>query len=122
MAKKSGAAALQENPSATSSDKDRQHQERERMIREAAYYRFVRRGYMHGYDLDDWITAEAELLAGNIGQTGIAAAETADLDIQQRSIHSPREDEALKRVIRKHPQRDIPQIEGIEPQDAPLKE
>ena len=32
------------------------------MIAQAAYQRWVQRGYQHGYALDDWIRAEQELL------------------------------------------------------------
>lgn len=35
--------------------------DRETRIREAAYFRFVARGYVHGHDLDDWFAAEAEI-------------------------------------------------------------
>ncbi len=31
-------------------------------------------------------------------------------------------DEAMKRIIRQHPQRDIPRVESIEPREAPPKE
>ena len=34
---------------------------RHRMISEGAYYRYVARGYSDGYDLDDWLKAEAEV-------------------------------------------------------------
>jgi hypothetical protein len=34
---------------------------RHRMISEAAYHRYVERGYEDGYDFDDWQTAEAEI-------------------------------------------------------------
>ncbi len=34
---------------------------RQRMIEEAAYARFVARGYAHGYSLIDWLEAEAEV-------------------------------------------------------------
>ena len=34
---------------------------RHRMISEAAYRRYVQRGYADGYDLDDWLQAEAEI-------------------------------------------------------------
>ena len=34
---------------------------RHRMISEAAYHRYARRGYADGYDLDDWLQAEAEV-------------------------------------------------------------
>lgn len=32
---------------------------RHRMISEGAYHRYVARGYADGYDLDDWLDAEA---------------------------------------------------------------
>ena len=34
---------------------------RHRMISEAAYYRYAQRGYADGYDVDDWMAAEAEV-------------------------------------------------------------
>jgi len=34
---------------------------RHRMISEAAYHRYADRGYADGYDLDDWLQAEAEV-------------------------------------------------------------
>jgi len=34
---------------------------RHRMISEAAYRLFAERGYSDGYDVDDWLTAEAEV-------------------------------------------------------------
>ena len=34
---------------------------RHRMISEAAYHRYVDRGYVGGYDLDDWLQAEAQI-------------------------------------------------------------
>ena len=97
--------------------------QRQRMISEAAYYRFVRRGYAHGHDVEDWLAAEAELLVGKpeARRTVEAFDETA-FEVQQHSAISSRKDEVTKRIIRKHPQRDIPQIEGIEPEEAPLKE
>jgi hypothetical protein len=36
-------------------------QAREARLREAAYERFERRGRTHGHDLDDWLSAEAQL-------------------------------------------------------------
>lgn len=114
--------ADQEDSSYTAWRHELEHAERQRMISEAAYYRFVRRGYTHGSDLDDWLAAEAELLSGRLEQQPIPATDAADLEVHQGSFHNPREDEMMKRVIRKHPQRDIPMVEGIDPQDAPLKE
>jgi len=34
---------------------------RHRMISEAAYYRYAQRGYSEGYEVDDWLAAEAEI-------------------------------------------------------------
>ena len=34
---------------------------RHRMISEAAYHRYAERGYEDGYDLDDWLQAEADV-------------------------------------------------------------
>jgi len=34
---------------------------RQRMISEAAYRRYAERNYADGYDLDDWLQAEAEI-------------------------------------------------------------
>ncbi|HEX8011084.1 MAG TPA: DUF2934 domain-containing protein [Casimicrobiaceae bacterium] len=34
---------------------------RHRMISEAAYRRYADRGYVDGYDIDDWLQAEAEV-------------------------------------------------------------
>jgi len=34
---------------------------RHRMISEAAYYVYAQRGYQDGYDVDDWLQAEAQI-------------------------------------------------------------
>jgi hypothetical protein len=34
---------------------------RHRMISEAAFHRYAERGYADGYDMDDWLQAEAEV-------------------------------------------------------------
>ena len=34
---------------------------RHRMISEAAFYRYAQRGYVDGYDVDDWVAAEEEV-------------------------------------------------------------
>jgi hypothetical protein len=34
---------------------------RHRMISEAAFHRYTERGYADGYDIDDWLQAEAEV-------------------------------------------------------------
>lgn len=45
---------------------------RYRMISEAAYHRYLDRGCVDGYDVDDWLSAEADVerelrTAGNVG-------------------------------------------------------
>lgn len=95
---------------------------RQRMILEAAYYRYVNRGFAHGHDLDDWLAGEADFERANLRRQQPEPATILEFELQQSSTLSPREDEALKRVIKQHPRRDIPRIESIEPEDAPLKE
>jgi len=93
-------------------------EQREAMIREAAYFRAAERGFAPGHDLDDWLAAEAFIDSG--GEAGALSA--AALEIQQSSVRGPGEDEKLKRIIKQHPQRAIPQVEGVEPETAPFKE
>ncbi|HUW36888.1 MAG TPA: DUF2934 domain-containing protein [Rhodocyclaceae bacterium] len=96
--------------------------QRERMIREAAYFRYLQRGAVLGHDLDDWLVAEAELFSGESEQQPPEEDETTELDVQGSGVHSFWEDDALKRIIRQHPRKGIPQVEGVEAQEAPLKE
>lgn len=84
-------------------------------IRAAAYFRYVDRGYEHGHDLEDWLEAEAEIGA-EIIEPGI------EFGMQQSGTLGPAEDEALKRLVRQHPGKEIPLVEGIEPVDAPSRE
>lgn len=91
---------------------------REKMIREAAYQRYVLRGYTPGHELDDWYEAEAELER----TTSEFAEFPADIEMQQSGAHGARKDEELKRIVRQHPQKAIPQIESVEPENAPFKE
>jgi len=93
-------------------------EQRERMIREAAYYRYVQRGYTPGHELDDWFEAEAALEH----MTHEFAEFPPDIGLQQSSVHGARKDDELKRIIRQHPQKAIPQIESVEPENAPFKE
>ena len=97
--------------------------QREAMIREAAYYRYLERGHADGHDVDDWLEAEAAL--DRITPEAIAPAPEEfppDIELHQSSVHGAGKDDELKRIIRQHPQRGIPQVEGIEPEKAPLKE
>jgi len=93
-------------------------EQREAMIRDAAYYHYARRGYVHGHDLEDWLAAEAE-----IERIASASPEFPPHNaVQQSSVHGARTDDELKRIIRQHPQQAIPQIESVEPENAPFRE
>lgn len=89
---------------------------REAMIREAAYYLAEKRGFAPGHELDDWLAAEAAI------DRDLAAAGPEEAEIQQSSVVGPGMDEALKRIVRQHPRKAIPQVEGIEPELAPPRE
>jgi len=93
-------------------------EQREAMIRDAAYFHFAQRGYTHGHDLEDWLAAEAE-----IERIAFASPEfPPDIAMQQSSVHGAHTDDELKRIIKQHPQKAIPQIESVEPESAPFKE
>jgi len=93
-------------------------EQREAMIRDAAYFHYARRGYATGHELEDWLAAEAEI------ERGMAESEEfpPDTVVQQSGVHGAGKDDELKRIVRQHPQKGIPQIEGIEPENAPFKE
>jgi len=97
-------------------------EQRGRVIREAAYFRYIQRGAVLGHDLDDWLAAEAAIFRGEAEQQPPGQNQTAELEVQESGAHSAWRDDALKRTIKQHPRKGIPQIEGIEPQEAPLKE
>ena len=119
MARKTSTSTARTGRSATTQPTP---EARQRMIREAAYYRFVQRGFSHGHDLDDWLAAEAEV--GRLSRIRERPEPVApmEFELQQSGTLGPREDEALKRIAKQHPRRDIPRIESVEPEDAPLKE
>lgn len=96
-------------------------EQRETMIREAAYYHYMKRGHTPGHDLDDWLAAEAEL---ERDAPGDARSEefAPESGMQQSGAHGASKDDELKRIARQHPQRGIPQVEGIEPEEAPFRE
>lgn len=97
--------------------------QREAMIREAAYYRYEKHGRTPGHDLDDWFAAEAELDRIMPEPYAPGSAEfLPDIEVQQSSVHGAMKDDELKRIIKQHPQKGIPQIESIEPKNAPFKE
>ncbi len=93
-------------------------EQREAMIRDAAYFHYTKRGYSPGNELDDWLAAEAEIERG----TPESLEFPPGTEMQQSSVHGAGMDDELKRVARQHPQKGIPQIEGIEPENAPFKE
>jgi hypothetical protein len=43
-------------------------------------------------------------------------------ELQQGHGRSVSKEEGLKRIIKQHPQRDIPRVESVEPSEAPPKE
>lgn len=122
MARQIGAPVTRESGFETTLAEGIDPEERQRMTQEAAYYRYVERGYAPGHDLDDWLAAEAGLDIVGRNQQPIEAVAMPEFEVQQSGMHSFREDEALKRVVRQHPQRDISRAEGIEPQEAPPKQ
>ncbi|SFD91977.1 DUF2934 domain-containing protein [Nitrosomonas sp. Nm166] len=93
-------------------------EQREAMIREAAYHRYAKRGYIPGHDLDDWLAAEAELEH----RMPESQEFSPEMEVQQSGMHGPAKDDELKRMIRQHPQKAIPQVESMEPEKAPFKE
>ena len=93
-------------------------EQREARIREAAYQRYAKRGYVPGHDLDDWLTVEAELERG-MPEFQELLPET---ELQQSGVRGPAKDEKLKRIIKQHPHKAIPQVESMEPEEAPFKE
>jgi hypothetical protein len=92
--------------------------QREAMIRDAAYYHYAKRGYAPGNELDDWLAAEAEIER----RMAESPEFPPDIEMQQSSVHGARVDDELKRIARQHPQKGIPQIESVEPEKAPFKE
>jgi hypothetical protein len=89
-----------------------------------------------------YIHQETEADIMDRSNTAQAEQETLDLEVQPRVIsgddtgrpdiwehgmqhggtHGPARDEALKRITRSHPRRDIPRIESMDPLRAPAKE
>lgn len=95
---------------------------RQHMIGEAAYYRYVHRGFAPGHDIDDWLEAEADFERTSQMRQPPEPATNPEFELQQSGARGPAADDALKRSIRQHPRRDISRIESIEPDEAPLKE
>ncbi len=92
-------------------------EERENMIREAAYYLYIEHGCCDGHDLDDWLAAEAELEHG-----APPPLEAAPAGVQQSSVHGAASNDKLKRTVRGKPRKAIPQVESVEPSEAPARQ
>jgi len=80
---------------------------RQRMIDEAAYYRYVHRDFSPGHDLDDWLAAEADFEQTSLMRQPPNRPRNLEFGLQQSCTLGPREDEALKLRIKQHPRRDI---------------
>lgn len=118
MAKLTRASVNQQSDSSMMWQGAFSHEQREAMIREAAYRHFAKRGYTHGHDLEDWLLAEAELE----NKASASQEFPSDTEMQQSNVQGAGKDEKLKKIIKRHPQKAIPQIEGVEPEIAPFKE
>ena len=76
------------------------------MIGEAAYYHYVHRGFAPGHDLEDWLAAEADFERMTARRPPHESAEIAEFEVQQSGARGPAVVETLKRMIKRHPQRD----------------
>ncbi|SFM16442.1 DUF2934 domain-containing protein [Nitrosomonas communis] len=61
MAKQTRTSINQKNDPTIPSQETYGFEQRQAMIREAAYYQYEKRGYAPGHDLEDWLAAEAEI-------------------------------------------------------------
>ena len=122
MAKKTSASATPKGRSKVTSAGDISPEQRERVIQEAAYFRYLQRGAVPGHDLDDWLAAEAALFWEEAGQKRPEQVETTELEVQESGAHGAWKDDELKRIVKQHPRTGIPQVESMEAQEAPPKE
>ncbi len=95
---------------------------REHMIGEAAYYRYVRRGFEPGHELEDWLAAEADFERTSQARQAPEPAPVEEYRVQQSGTFGAAEDDVIKRMLKRNPRRDIARIESVEPEEAPLKE
>ncbi len=109
------------NPAAISPDM------RRHMIGEGAYYRSQQRGFAPGHEMEDWLAAEADFERTH--RTPLRAKSDTmeklgldEIGAQHGGPMGPAGDDALKRIVKRHPHRDIARVESIEPGEAPLKE
>lgn len=122
MAKKTSALLTPRGSTSVHTEGDISPEQRANMIREAAYYRYVLRDLVPGHDLDDWLAAEAELFGVEAMPKPPEQAEMTIFGGQESGVHGFWKDDALKGIIKQHPRKSIPQVESMEPQEAPLKE
>ncbi len=85
-------------------------EEREHMIAEAAYYRYLNRGATSGHDLDDWLAAEEDYEGAKRRRPQPDITRVMLLDMEQRPLGAAEAD-ALRRVTRQHPRRETPSKE-----------
>lgn len=97
-------------------------EQREAMIRDAAYRRYAQRGYAPGHELEDWLAAETEIDRGTAEPMPEPAEGATEMEAQQSSVRGARKDDELKRIIRQHPRKAIPQVESVDPAAAPFRE
>lgn len=121
MAKKTSGLVTPRGRSNDSPEGDIGPEQRGNMIREAAYFRYVQRDLVSGHDLDDWLAAEAELFSEEAEPQPPEPVETAEFGMQEGGVRGFWEDDAMKRIIKQHPGKGIPQVESMEPQQAPPK-
>ena len=82
--------------------------ERRRLIEQAAYERFARRGFAHGHDMEDWLMAEADVdrMLTNSNAPESAEEGPEDRELQQGASRSIIRGETMNRIVRQHPLRD----------------
>lgn len=92
--------------------------QRHHLVEVAAYYRAEHRSFAPGNELADWLEAEEEvdrMLAASVRPE--PAGEVSLAQIQEGEPRSIVRQEALKRIIRQHPQREEPRVDSIEPEE-----
>lgn len=124
MANRTTARATARGGSRASMTRGMSPEQRENMIREAAYFHYLQRGSAPGGEVDDWLAAKAELFGGDEEEEIQAAQrpEMMELGMQEGGPHGAWEDDVLKRITRQHPGKGIPLVESVEPPLAPRKE
>lgn len=85
-------------------------EQRRRMIEETAYARYTERGYVHGRDLEDWLVAEAHVDRIISRPRKRVTVGMPEPEVQQSGGRSPIRDDAMKRIVKQHPQRDVPKV------------